>query len=112
MAENRCTGTTKKGTPCKAPPLRDQDTCLAHAPEETRESAGFGGPQDGAGRPRLPRPHERMREWVEEHVETVLAPYVAAIQDAVLVDKVEGMSVLTDIADLEARMRAADRLLD
>jgi hypothetical protein len=74
-----CTGTTKKGAPCKAAPLKGQRTCLAHADEKTRDFTGFGGTQPGAGRPRLPRVHERMAAWMDEHLEEVFAPYREAI---------------------------------
>ena len=112
MAKRRCKGTTKKGKRCKAPPLTGGDYCLAHSDEETRELAGFGGPQEGAGRPALPAPHERMRERIEQEIEAIIAPYFEAITDAVLHTTHEGEVVLSEHPDLGARMAAAERLLD
>lgn len=72
-----CAGTTKKGQPCKARPLKDQATCLAHADEETRASVSFGGPRAGAlgGRPRNPRPSEIARQLIERNELVLQRPY-------------------------------------
>jgi hypothetical protein len=107
-----CTGTTKKGAPCKAAPLKGQRTCLAHADEKTRDFTGFGGTQPGAGRPRLPRVHERMAAWMDEHLEEVFAPYREAIAGAVVHGFYQGEFVLTDHPDLAARIAAAEKLQD
>jgi hypothetical protein len=112
MAKRQCQGKTKAGKPCKAAPLSGSDYCLAHADEETRESAGFGGSQPGAGRPRVPRATELMREWVEENAEKILKPYADAIEHAVLTATFEGVVLPSDVADLGARIAAAERLLD
>jgi len=64
-----CHGTTKAGNPCSRPPMRDGDYCIGHADKETKEAKGFGGPQQGSGRPRKPRTVDLMREWVEDHPE-------------------------------------------
>lgn len=81
MAKRRCKGKTKKGTRCKAAPLTDSDFCLAHSDEETRESAGFGGPQEGAGRPRRPRIIEVLQERIEADIDRWLAPLEAALEE-------------------------------
>jgi len=75
----QCIGTTKAGQLCKSPPLKGAATCLAHADEETRGSVGFGGPQDGGGRPRLPRATELQRQLVEAHAREVVRPYFRAL---------------------------------
>lgn len=112
MADRECQGKTKKGQPCKAAPLRDSSFCLAHANEETRESAGFGGSQPNAGRPRVPRVTEVMRDWVEEHAHEILAPYRDAIRGAMILVTYEGVATVSEIPDLGARIAAAEKLQD
>jgi hypothetical protein len=75
----RCAGKTKKDKRCKAYAIKGTDRCLAHSDGETQESVGFGGPQEGAGRPRLPRPHEVLRDRIEKDIDRYLAPVEAAL---------------------------------
>lgn len=83
MPESRgCHGTTKKGVACKAPPLRDSDYCIGHTSKETKVSLGFGGPQEGSGRPKKARTVDLMREWVEDHPEAF-----EVIQDALKAER-------------------------
>ena len=42
-ASHKCSATTRAGGLCPRPPRKDHDSCLAHADEETRAAAGFGG---------------------------------------------------------------------
>jgi hypothetical protein len=83
-AKPRCTGTSvTTGKRCKAAPLKGTKRCAAHplSPDSTR----FGSPeQAGAagklgGRPRLPRPHEVLRERIENDIDRWLAPLEAAL---------------------------------
>jgi hypothetical protein len=130
MTKRRCTGTTKKGTPCKAAPLADGDTCLAHADEVTRESAGFGGQQEGAGRPRVPGPTEVARRLVEENIGAILTPHFKVLgydvidtPDGLMLQPIPdggaklhstfmGEVVVSKHDDLGAMMSAAEKLLD
>lgn len=64
LPKRRCAGTTQAGKPCRAEPRKGRETCLAHASQEERQSAGFGGPQPGAGRPPRPRVIDLYRERV------------------------------------------------
>lgn len=75
MSTRKCTGKTKKGTPCKASPRTDTGLCNAHSPKEVQESSGFGGSQAGAGRPPVPRATEVQRRLVEENILIVQRPY-------------------------------------
>jgi hypothetical protein len=127
MTARRCSGTTRKGTPCKSPPLRDAATCLAHAGEETRGSMRFGGPQPGGGRPRVPRATDLQRQLVEQHARTVIRPYFRSIgldidedgnvthldRGAIHVgrDKEGGVHTST-VEDLSAQVAAAEALLN
>lgn len=62
-----CSGTNKKGEPCKAPVIVGTDRCIAHSSRELQETAGFGGAQPGAGRPRRPREIELIEQVAEEY---------------------------------------------
>src|SRR5919109_201885 len=112
MSDRRCQAMTRAGKPCQSPPRADTGLCNAHSPREAQESVGFGGSQPGAGRPRLPRPHELMRERVEQRVDEVLAPYFDALTGAVVHGFYQGDFVLTEHPDLAARISAAEKLLD
>lgn len=80
MGKRKCTGTTKAGKPCGAPPRKGQTTCMGHAPKEEKESARFGGPQPGAGRPRNPRAVEVLRERIEANIDRWLQPVEDALE--------------------------------
>jgi hypothetical protein len=71
-----CKGKTKKGTRCKAHPLKGTDHCLAHSDADTRASVGFT-PEAGhlGGRPPLPRPTETARRLIEANQAAVLRPH-------------------------------------
>lgn len=129
-----CTATTKKGAPCRAPAVAGTDppTCISHSPKDVQGKLGFGGPQPGSGRPRLPSPTEVARGIIEEHVVQVLRPYFRSIgldleagapgerptvveleRGAVHVgkDPFGGVHVTT-VEDLGAQIVAAEKLLD
>lgn len=115
MAKRQCKGTNASGGPCGATPLKGKPHCFAHD-KESQESARFGGAQPGAGRPRVPRVTEVMREWVEEHAEQLLSAYVDGL-DATLIDTVmigdgESMRWETSYPDHDMRMKAAEKLQD
>lgn len=111
MSPKRCKAKTKKGKRCRSTSLIGA-YCFAHQPKEVRDKQGFGGAQPGAGRPRLPRPHERMREKIEAELDAIVAPYFETIKEAVMFVKYEGELIVTDTPDLGARIAAAERLLD
>jgi hypothetical protein len=79
----RCSAKTKRGTRCRAAPLKGTKRCSAHPLEP--DSARFGSPEQAreaglqGGRPRLPRPHEVLRERIENDIERWLAPLEAAL---------------------------------
>jgi hypothetical protein len=117
MGGRRCTGKTKAGTRCKARPLKGTERCAAHplSPAFTR----FGSPEQASaagklgGRPRLPRPHERLREIVEAELEDWLAPYREALeaQRAIVVGTGDDAE-LELVPDHRVRMRATREVLD
>jgi hypothetical protein len=113
VTARRCTGTTRRGTPCKATPRGDTGLCNAHSPKKIQDSAGFGGPQPGAGRPRKPRVVDVIRERIEGDME----PVIAALVDALFADRgvVVGAGESAElelIPDHAARIAAARELLD
>jgi hypothetical protein len=128
----RCTGKTKAGKRCKAYALHGTKPprCLAHADEKERERLRFGGAQPGAGRPAKPRPSAVARKLIEENTAAVLRPYwltlgydVEATGEGLKLVAVEGGGAklhttgsgrvrVSAHADLEAMMRAAERLQD
>lgn len=56
---------------------------MAHADEETRASARFGGPQEGGGRPRKPRAVDVLRERIEADIDRWLKP----LEDGLTADR-------------------------
>jgi hypothetical protein len=117
MTRRRCTGQTKKGQPCKAAPLKDRDVCLAHADEELRLSAGFGGVQQGSGRPRVPRVTDvyadELHRRVGEHVEELIGRLVSIAMDAERTVVVgTGPNARTEIAPDQVLQLAALRELN
>lgn len=114
MATRRCNGKTKKGNACKAAPLTDGDFCLAHSDADTRASVGFT-PEAGhlGGRPRLPRPHEVLRDAIEAEIDEWLAPLKDALKAdrGVVVGAGEYASV-EYVPDHQARLRAHEMAFD
>jgi hypothetical protein len=108
----RCKGTTKVGKPCRVAPLKGGDHCLAHSDEKTRDSARFGGPQPGSGRPRAPHAVEALRQRIEDSIEAWIAPYEEAVKNAVLHATHEGKVHVSDVPDLGARIKAAEAAFD
>lgn len=111
--KRRCTGTTKAGKPCSATPRKDTGTCNAHAPKEVRESAGFGGPQPGAGRPRSPKAVEILRERMEANADRYLQP----LEDGLTADRGvvvgDGDSARVEfVTDHGTRIKASLAILD
>ncbi len=114
----RCAATNKAGEPCKAGPMKDSDYCSAHNPA-LPDGARFGSPAQagaagvlGGAATRKPRLVEVMRERVEAEVDRILAPYFEALEGAVVTATWEGEVIASDVADLGARIAAAEKLLN
>lgn len=56
---------------------------MAHAPEEFRQSRGFGGAQPGAGRPKAPRAVDVLRERLEAEADE----WLKVLEDARTADR-------------------------
>lgn len=111
-----CAGTNKQGNPCKSTAVGESGFCRAHdeslPPEQrfgTPEQAGIAG---ASPKPHVPGVIEEMRRQVESRIDEVLAPYFEALTGAQLTTTHEGEVVVSDVADLAARIAAAERLLD
>lgn len=114
MARRRCKAKTKARKRCRAAPLRDSDTCLAHSDAKTRESTGFVADNGKQGRPRLPRPHEVMRERIENDIDQVLAPLFDGLEASagITIRIGDGQDTLVETPDHRTRIAAAKELLD
>lgn len=132
MTRPTCPATVKRGPRagqvCGKPTSLDLETCIAHAPADTRRRLAFHGPTPGSGRPRLERPTEAMQRLVEENVLAVLRPHFMALgYDVVLKDgrpalqegvmptltaAFQGEVSQSDVVDLGAMLEAAEKLLD
>jgi hypothetical protein len=123
--KRRCQAKTKAGRRCRATPRRDTGLCNAHSPKKVQESAGFGGAQEGAGRPRLPGPHELARKLVEENIRHVVRPFFRTLgldleEDGSVTEcggaiKFQWAGVnepALEMVDLGAQILAAEKLLD
>lgn len=128
----RCSGTTRKGTACKAHPLKGKRTCLAHADAETRESVGFVADNGKGGRPALPRPTETARRLIEANQAAVLRPHfrvlgydVVETDEGLELQSIEGggaklhgtnqrsgQIIVSDHDDLGAHVVASEKLQD
>lgn len=102
-AKRKCSGTTKAGKPCQAPPLKDRDVCLVHSDPETRKKAQFlpGGNGKG-GRPRKPKAVEVLRERLEGEAEALMTVFFDA---AKAIDR-------SGDPDHQIRLKAVEALLD
>lgn len=107
----RCTGKTTRGARCQAWPLRGTKRCAAHP--VSPDSARFGSPEQAAaagakgGRPRLPRPHEVLREKIEGDLERWLAPLEDALnaERAIVVGSGESAEI-ERVPDHKIRLQA------
>jgi hypothetical protein len=79
MAKPKCTAKTKRGTRCKASPLKGTDRCSAH-PLKPGSARYFGHPEQAreagqqGGRPRKPRAVDVLRERIEADIDRWLQP--------------------------------------
>lgn len=63
----------RKGEVCGKQTYCDTDKCWGHQPKEVKAEKGFGGAQEGSGRPRRPRLSELYAEVAEEKREEIRA---------------------------------------
>lgn len=107
-AKKKCTAKTKAGKRCRNAAVVD-GVCLSHAPRNVKEERGFGGPQEGSGRPRKPTPDDVLRERIEENIDKWLAPLEAALTEGKPVltwSQAEGEHSIEWVVDPELGMKA------
>jgi hypothetical protein len=120
--KRHCHGTTKRGTPCGAVPLKAGTVidgtevtgkwCRQHD-QDLPDSARIGGAQPGAGRPRNPRAVEVLREKIEADIEMWLCPLVDALTAERGVVVGDGpMAHVEFFADHPTRLRAVKDAFD
>lgn len=112
--KRKCSAKTKAGKPCRAKPLRDQDTCLAHSDSDTRGSVGFT-PEAGklGGRPRNPRAIEVLREKIEAKADELIDVYFeAAKAERSYVVGSGDNAELVSAPDHPTRIKAVDSAFD
>lgn len=113
----------------------DTTKCWGHQSKEVKDSKGFGGSQEGSGRPKLKDPFDVAREAVRQHAELLIRPHFKALGfDIAIVQhkdgaeleitpiegggaKVYGESrdgeiVPSKIEDLAAQITAAEKIID
>lgn len=113
MDRQKCAGTNKSGKPCGCYAMRGDEFCLSHGDQERKESAGFGGSQPNAGRPRNPRAVDVLRERIEADVDRVLKPLFDALEAEQAMVVGHGRNAhLEMVPDDRIRIVAANALLD
>lgn len=141
MAKRNCKGTTRKGEPCKANPLKPGtiidgvmalgDYCRTHDEDLPASSKlhATRTPEQMGGRPKNPKPSEIARRLIERNELALQRPYWRSLgYDVVigsdgpeLVDgdapKIYGESkdgdiVVSELDDLDAMVNAAEKLQD
>lgn len=113
MAAKQCQGVTKKGNACKSSGVLDNGYCIAHQPSEVRESLGFGGPQEGSGRPRKPNAAEFLREWWEEHEGELLGVLAKALTaEKAIVVATKDHAEIEFVPDYDLQLKAFKEALD
>lgn len=126
-SKRKCKGTTKAGQPCPTIPLNpgtivegyvmSGDYCRGHEPSLVEAKLnipkGMGGPQPGSGRPRKPRAVDVLKDWMEAHIDEVLAPLLDGLsaEKSVVVGNGKGAHLET-VPDRALRIQAARELLD
>ena len=113
MSSRSCKGTTRKGTPCKATPLRDEDFCLAHSPRKAEIAPDFQGRQPGAGRPKRPREIDLIEQVAEEKREELRAVYSEGlVADRAVVVGQGPTAHVEHVPDHPHRHRVAESMID
>jgi hypothetical protein len=101
----KCSAITKKGKPCRAAALKNQDVCLAHADGKRREKTGFRADNGKQGRKPKPRVIDVLKERIEDEIEDVIAVY----REATKATRIENGR---EVPDYAIRLRAVEALND
>lgn len=93
--------------------MKDRKTCVGHLDKEEKEELGFGGSQEGSGRPKNPRVIDSLRDRVEQMTNDIVQVYVDAAQATLTVMKVhQGEIKVVEVPDHAMRLKAVEALND
>ena len=108
-----CKATTRAGKPCKSPPQKEGDYCLAHASAEVRDSVGFIARNGKGGRPRRPREIELIQEVAEQFRAALREVYATGLTAERAVVVGNGPSAHVEmVPDLPHRLAVAKEIND
>ena len=111
--KTKCAGTNKAGKPCGAWPVKGEKFCMGHLDRKKKEELGFGGAQEGSGRPKNPRVIDVLKERVEGMADEIIAVYVEAMDATRPVQVGYGEDAYTEhIPDHGTRLKAVEALHD
>lgn len=118
--KRRCEAMTKRGTRCRAAPLKEGSYCSAHDPDRP-DAERFGSPEQakaaalGGGRPRLPAALEILRDRIEDDIDRWLQPIEEALvaeKPLLMWDADASKHVIEYVPDLPTRLRAVEIVLN
>lgn len=125
----------RKGEACGKALYQDTNMCWGHQPKEVKAEKGFGGAQEGGGRPKLADPFDVAREAVRQHAELLIRPHFKALGYDIEIKQTtdgpilhiaelpeggakvygeskDGEIIPSNIEDLAAQIVAAEKLID
>lgn len=115
--DSGCKATVSKGSRegevCGKPLWGDTEKCWGHQPKEVKEAKGFGGAQEGSGRPRRPREIELYQEVANEFQEEIRQ----ALRDGLTAKRAvvvgNGSDAHTEeVDDIPTRLKTVDMIAD
>jgi hypothetical protein len=107
--KTKCAGTNKAGKPCRAWPVKGEKFCMGHLDRKKKEELGFGGAQEGSGRPKNPRVIDVLKVRLEERADEIIDVYLEAAR-ATTHERVGRK--LIEVPDHAMRLRAVEALHD
>lgn len=91
----------------------DNGFCMAHQPDNVKDSRGFGGSQEGSGRPRKPRLSELYAEVAEEMREKIREVLVEGLNaDRGVVVGNGPTAHVEQVPDIPTRLKTAAEIAD
>lgn len=116
--KTKCAGTNKAGKPCGAWPVKGEKFCMGHLDRKKKEELGFGGAQEGSGRPKNPRVIDVLKVRLEERADEIIDVYLEAarastvtIEEFVNEDGETEMRAV-EVPDHAMRLKAVEALHD
>ena len=118
--ENICTAVIqygkRKGETCGKETWRGTNACWGHQPKEVKEEVGFGGAQEGSGRPRIPRPSEliiqKLEQRAEELADKILQIAIEGSKTVVVPGGRDDPGFTEEVEDQQLQLRATQYAID